>query len=427
MNKPLKKSSKLISLCCFIDESGIMRVGGRLENAVGLTYDQKHPILIPHKSVLSEMIIIEYHNNNFHAGPKLLEAKIREKFWITNIKTTIKKCVRECVTCVIFKPKTGNQLMGNLPQERISIPEKVFEHCAIDFAGPISTKPSKLRTAPIIKGYIAIFVYLASKALHIEVVSDLTAEAFIAALRRCIARRGKISKIYTDNGTNFVKSNRLLKELSDEEAEIFENELHEENVKLGVKWKFSPPASAHFNGLVEAAVKSTKFHLYRALKNVNLTFEELQTLLCQIEAILNSRPLCEISTNPNELTALTPAHILNIVIDTVPDEDFSETKSGYLSRWQLVQKIAQEFWRRWKSEYLHQLQMRCKWNEKRPDIKIGELVIIKDINLPSCKWPMGRVIQLHHGDDGMIRVVTVKTASNTLKRGITEVAPLPIK
>lgn len=179
--------------------------------------------------------------------------------------------------------------------------------------------------------------------------------------------------------------------------------------------------------VVEAAVKSTKFHLHRALKNVNLTFEELTTALCQIESILNSRPLCELSTNPNDLSVLSPAHILNIIIEAAPDEDLSETRTGYLSRWQLVQKVAQDFWYRWRMEYLNQLQVRHKWNEKRPDIKIGELVIIKDLNLPSCKWPMGRVIKLHHGNDGMIRVITVKTATNTLKRGITEIAPLPIR
>lgn len=99
------------------------------------------------------------------------------------------------------------------------------------------------------------------------------------------------------------------------------------------------------------------------------------------------------------------------------------TRSSYSTRWQSVQKIAQE----WRMDCQYQLQVRCKWNEKRPIIKVGELVMIKDMNLPFCKWPMGRFVQLHHGDDGMIRVVTVKTTSNVLEYGITELAPLPIK
>lgn len=156
--------------------------------------------------------------------------------------------MKECVTCAIFKPRPLGQLMGNLPQARISIPEKVFENCAIDFAGPITTKTSKLRTAPIIKSYIAIFVCLASKALHIEAVSDLTAESFISALRRFIGRRGKISRICSDNETNFVKANRVLNELSEEQAEIFEKEFDKKSVKFGIKWYFLPPTSAHFSG-----------------------------------------------------------------------------------------------------------------------------------------------------------------------------------
>lgn len=412
----------------FLDDQQIMRVGGRLQNAVGLTFDQKHPILIPHKSVLSKMIIREFHKNNFHAGPKLLESKIREQFWLTNIKSAIKKVIKKCVTCAKFKPKPMSQLMGNLPAARVSEPKKVFENCSIDFAGPITTKTSKLRNAAVIKSYIAIFVCLATRALHIEAVSDLTAESFIAALRRFIARRAGAKHIYSDNGTNFVKANRVLNELTELEKNTFEREVHEESLKSGIVWHFSPPTSAHFNGLVEAAVKSTKFHLYRAFKNVNLTFEELATVLCQIESMLNSRPMCELSADPNDVTALTPAHILNLsVMESAPDEDYSETKTSYLSRWQLVQKIAQEFWKKWKTEYLHQLQVRNKWHKENANIKIGELVMISDTNLPSCEWPLGRVIETHAGIDGKTRVVTVKTAKNVLKRGITELAPLPIR
>lgn len=306
--------------------------------------------------------------------------------------------------------------------------KKVFFNSAVDYAGPISTKTSKLRNAIAVKSYIAIFVCLATKAVHIEAVSDLTSDAFIAALRRFVARRTGTKNIFSDNGTNFVKSNRILCELSEQEEEVFEKNIHEESLKRGIKWHFSPPASAHFNGLVEAAVKSTKFHLYRAFHNINLTFEELATALCQIESMLNSRPICELSSDPNDVSALTPSHIINLAaMESVPDEDLTETRSSYLSRWQSVQKVAQEFWRKWKSEYLHQLQVRNKWHKKNADIKIGELVVIKDINLPSCEWPLGRVIQLHPGTDGLTRVVSVKTATNILKRGITELAPLPVR
>lgn len=237
-----------------------------------------------------------------------------------------------------------------------------------------------------------------------------------------------MAHIYSDNGTNFVKANRILKELNENECEIFENKLHSASLERGITWHFSPPASAHFNGLVEAAVKSTKFHLHRVFQGVSFTFEEMQTALNQIEAILNSRPIWELSSDPNDINALSPGHFLNVSpMVSVADEDLSETKTNYLSRWQRVQKVAQEFWQRWRVEYLHQLQVREKWHTQNLNVKIGELVVLKDVNLPSCKWPMARIVALHPGSDGLIRVVTLKTATNILKRGITEIAPLPVR
>ena len=140
---------------------------------------------------------------------------------------------------------------------------------------------------------------MATKALHLGIVSDLT--AFSSALRRFVSRRPKVKFFYTDNGTNFVKSNRILQELSKMEMENFEAEVQNKCLKRGFKLHFSPPSSAHFNGLVKAAVKSTKFHLYRTFKNITLTYEELSTALCKIEAILNSRPIYEMSNDPNDL------------------------------------------------------------------------------------------------------------------------------
>lgn len=347
----VKPSSKVAQLCVFLDNDGVIRVGGRLKNAVGLTYDQKHPVLIPHKSSISKLIIREVHFETFHAGPKLLEAKIRQKFWITNCKSTITSVLKECSLCAIYKPKLLTQRMGDLPQARVSEVKKPFTNCAIDFAGPIRTKTSKLRNSKIVKSSIVIFVCLATKALHIDAVSDLTAQSFIAALRRFVSRKGTVENIFSDNGTNLTSANQILNELSEIEAKTFNEQLSNESIRKKITWHFSPPRSAHFNGLVEAAVKSTKFHLKRSMKDAVFTFEELATVLSQIEAILNSRPICELSNDPNDLTVLTPAHFLNTAAtQTVADEDLSECKSNRLNRWQLVQKMNQEFWKKWRHE-----------------------------------------------------------------------------
>lgn len=262
---------------------------------------------------------------------------------------------------------------------------------------------------------------MAIKAIHIEPVSCLTSDGFIAALRRFIARR-----IYCDNGTNFVGASRELAEIIEETSEDFSKNVSSELTQNSISFHFSPAGSPHFNGLAEAAVKSTKSHLKKSIGDVAPTFEELATVLYQIEAAINSRPLCAVSTDPNEMTALTPAHFLTIgSMSTVPCEDFLETNINWLSRWKLVQRITQQFWRRWQDEYLHSLQIRKRWNTSKPVANINDLVLIKDENLPSTKWPLARIVAKHPGSDGKTRVVTVKTANSTLKRAITKIAPLP--
>ena len=132
--------------------------------------------------------------------------------------------------------------------------------------------------------------------------------------------------------------------------------------------------------------------------------------------------------DPNDTTVLTPAHFLHMMpVSMVPDEDLSECKSSYLTRWKLVQSLVQQFWKKWKDEYLHQLQVRTKWHTKKPDVQIGEIVTLKDENLPPGKWKLGRVMKKYAGADGHTRVVEVKTANNTLKRAIAKIAPLPVR
>lgn len=170
-----------------------------------------------------------------------------------------------------------------------------------------------------------------------------------------------------------------------------------------------------------------KFHLKREIGETALTESEWNTLLCQIEAVANSRPICELNNDPNDTTVLTPSHFLNMVPTLmVPDEDLDDYKTSYMTR-QLVQRLFQTFWNRWRYEYLHQLQARRKWATHSMDIKIGEIVTLKDENLPPGKWELARVIKKHTGSDGHTRVVDVKTKNNTLTRAIAKIAPLPVR
>lgn len=272
---------------------------------------------------------------------------------------------------------------------------------------------------PGIKAWISLFVCFTTRAVHLEVVEDLTSNAFVAALRRFMSRRGRCAKIYSDNGTNFVGAQKELNFLISSNIPIM--------AKEGIEWHFNPPLAPHFGGLWESAVKSAKHHLTRMLGENKLTLGELNTLLCQIEACLNSRPMTPLDSDPAELEALTPAHFLIGGALTLPEEiDLTQEKIGPIRRWRYVQFLTQTFWRRWQAEYLPQYQLRGKWTTNRRSIKIDDVVIIRDECTAPTKWKLGKVIQLHPGNDGIVRVVTLRIASGAeLKRPVVKLCILP--
>lgn len=156
--------------------------------------------------------------------------------------------------------------------------------------------------------------------------------------------------------------------------------------------------------------------------------EDFSTLLVQVEACLNSRPLTPLSDDPDDLEPLTPAHFLvGTSLQAIQDVDIVSIPSNRLSSFQLVQQRLQHFWNRWRREYLCQLQARTKRWKPAIAIEIGKLVVIKDENTPPIRWKMGRITAVHPGLDGIIRVVTVKTASGELKRPIEKICLLPIQ
>ncbi|XP_059223158.1 uncharacterized protein LOC131996964 [Stomoxys calcitrans] len=199
-------------------------------------------------------------------------------------------------------------------------------------------------------------------------------------------------------------------------ADVLEHQL--------VKWHFIPPGSPHFGGFWEAAVKSMKYHLKRVIGENKMTFEEMSTLLAQIEAILNSRPMCDISNGDESMDVLTPDHFLidRPMIDA--PEFVNDAAIGCLDRWKLVQKMRKHFWNNWTNDYLTNLQQSYKWKTASQNLQEGQVVIVKNEETHPARWPLGRIMNVHPGKDGLVRTVTVKTASNSLKRPINKICPL---
>ncbi|XP_055842658.1 uncharacterized protein LOC129909610 [Episyrphus balteatus] len=423
LKKELPLKSRLLKYAPFLDNKGLLRVGGRIKNA-NINFNIKHPYILPNNN-LSSLIIEDIHKGNLHPGVSATFAIVRQQFWILGCRNSIRKIVFHCKRCFKLRKGTTSQLMGDLPSQRIS-QSRPFSHTGCDYVGPFNIKFSRGRNPKTSKAYICLFVCMATKAIHLELVSDLTSEAFLAAFRRFVSRRGLCSNVYSDNGTNFQGARRCLNEMH----KLVLSEAYNEDVatslaKDNIAWHFIPPSSPHFGGLWEAGVKSVKFHLRRVVGATILTFEELYTVLTQIEAVLNSRPLCVISDQ--DLNPLTPAHFLiGEPFTAVPEPTTLNTPINRLSHWNHLQNMVQGFWKRWHMEYITTLQERPKWKQQTPNLKPGDLVIIKEPNLPPTKWLLGKITATTLGTDGRVRVATVKTSGGTFVRAITKLAVVPM-
>ncbi|XP_053968754.1 uncharacterized protein LOC128870184 [Anastrepha ludens] len=425
-NRSLKSNLKFLTP--FIDTSTgyeLIKVGGRLDYTE-LPDSQKHPLLLPSNSQFILTYVRHLHLRNYHAGPKALVALIRLEYWIVNARDLARRVVRSCVHCVRYKPTLLQQVMGPLPRERVQ-PTRPFERCGIDFCGPISTY-LRVRGKTPTKSYLAIFVCLVTKAVHIEVVSDLSTKAFLNALKRMGGRRKMPCHIFCDNATNFVGASHHLQEVK---QFLFKHETQNEINKYCssdfINFHFIPPRAPHFGGLWEAAVKSAKGLLYRTLANTRLTYEELSTVAVEIEAILNSRPVSPLSSDPNDFEALTAGHFLvGSSLRALPESSLEERNISNLDRYDMITAIKQRFWRRWSSDYVNELRSRVKWTTPTPNLAEGTLVIIHDDNLPPQRWKLGRVESTVRGRDGHVRVVRLRTTNGSCCRPVHNLAIQPV-
>lgn len=422
-NQVLPSKSMFGKLSVFFDDMKLLRVGGRLGQVSTIPYDEKHPLLLPQKHIVTKLIVTWYHFQNLHAGPKALMGIVRQMFWPLNGQILANQVVHGCIRCSRTKPITFHQIMGDLPRDRAT-PSAPFTVTAVDFAGPFIIH-YRLRGSKPTKVYLAVFVCFSTKAVHLELVEDLTVDALINCLIRFTNRRNCPTKIWSDNATNFVAASRKLEEFK----KFYWQESTQQAISnwcrdsKGVTWSFVPPRSPHFNGLAEAAVKSAKYHLSKIPNIDSLTFPELNTVVIMIEGILNSRPIMPLSASPDEGQPLTPAHFLvGKSLRSIPEPQGQENSSKTFEKTVAIKQI---FWRKWSKEYLKTLQEKHKWQQPQLGPKLDDLVLLVDKDLAPLKWKLGRVVQTYPGKDGRVRVVDVKTDTGTYCRAITELCPVP--
>ncbi|GBO43773.1 hypothetical protein AVEN_79693-1 [Araneus ventricosus] len=316
---------------------------------------------------------------------------------------------------------------GRHIEDRVN-PNFVFNSVGIDFAGPFYIKTKLRKRDPPTKSYVCIIICLSAKAIHLELVSDLSSEALIAALKRFMAGRGKCRKILSDNATNFVGTkneiNRLLKLMEQQDA-LFQNFLSEEEITCS---HIPPPEHLIMVVFGKLVLNHLKFYFKRVVSNTCLTYEEFLTILIQTERLLNSRPLKPLSSEVEDLEILTPGHFLiGRPITAIPEPLMMGLNYNRLNRWQLLTKKVQTIWKHWSKNYLNNLQQRLKWMFKKDNIKIGDMVLIKEDNVPVSNWPLGHVVKLYPGKDNIIRVVDIKTKTGIFKRSVSRLCVLPIE
>ncbi|XP_017472768.1 PREDICTED: uncharacterized protein LOC108363795 [Rhagoletis zephyria] len=314
-----------------------------------------------------------------------------------------------------------NQRMASLPKARVT-PAPPFSVSGVDYCGPFNIRIGSKAIRTVKKTYAAIFVCMATKAVHIELAEDLSAEAFINIYTRFVNRRGLCTDLYSDNGTAFVGANRMMAE----DLQAWHGEYAQQNLaNKGTRWHFISPGAPHHGGLWEAAVKSAKKHILRIVDTRSIYYDQLHTLLVHVEPCLNSRPLVALHDTLDDKMALSPADFLiGRSIVAVAEKSTGEVPSNRLSYYRQLRQMQQHFWQQWHDEYLSTLQTRSKWHKNNDSIQLGDIVIIRHENLPATHWRLGRVVRLHPGTDGLVRVVTIKHATGECMRPIQKICRL---
>ena len=406
---PLK--GRLEALSPFIDEEGLLRVGGRLKHAP-IDYSSRHQLILSAKHHLTTLLIRHKHEQYAHAGSEFTLAEIRQSYWIVKGRSVVRKVIHECMHCKKERAKPAIPIMADLPEFRVAVGEPPFSHVGVDFFGPMQVK----RGRSTVKRWGCTFTCLVVRAVHLEVVDSLETDTFINSLERFMNRRGHPNLIVSDCGSNFRGADKelkaCLKELDQEKIKTFASNRR-------VEWKFNPPNAPHMGGAWERLVRSVKKALKAILKGRLVDDFSLVTIFTEAESIMSSRPLTATSDDINDLEALAPNYfLLGRASPNLPLGIFYEADISNRKRWRQVQVLTEHPWRRFQCEYLPSLTTRPKWRNSEETVQYGDLVLVQDQNSARGKWPLARIVKLFPGQDDKTRVAEVKTESGIYLRPV---------
>ena len=405
----LTVKSPLSKLSPFLDSDGILRVGGRLKRSE-MDLAIRHPIVLPKDCHVSELLAYHHHRRIHHQGRQLTLGTIRSAgLWIIGANRLVRSIINRCTTCRKLRQKPLTQVMADLPEDRVTVAPP-FTNVGMDVFGPWTVVTRKTRGGTSdSKRWAVIFTCLYSRAIHAEVVESMDTSSFISALRRFVAIRGPVSKLRCDQGTNFVGAKN---ELNDALNKMDRNAVAAYLSSVQCQWEFNPPHASHFGGAWERQISSVRRVLdamFLQLGKLQLTHEILTTFMAEACAIVNSRPLSTVPSDTDDPQAITPLMLLTLKPQQLPPPPGNFIKEDLYGRkrWRRVQYLADQFWLRWKREYVQSLQPRRKWPSVQPDLDKGDVVLLRDKELPRCQWPLARVTEVHPSQDGRVRKADV--------------------
>ncbi|KAL0153521.1 hypothetical protein M9458_051135 [Cirrhinus mrigala] len=418
-NQPLPPNSRLVSLSPEYDEdTGLIRVGGRLRHAEHIDLNALHPIVLDPHQQLTKLLIKEYDANLLHPGPERVLAELRRHYWILRGRAAIKKCQLACTDCQRWRAQPKIPMMANLPPARLRLYKPPFFSTGMDCFGPFTVKIGR-RTE---KRWGIVFKCMTTRCLHLDLLESLDSDAFLMSLRRFIARRGKPFELFSDNGTNFVGGNREIKEAYKAMAPRLKEQLAEQKISF----RFIPPSAPHFGGIWEREVKSVKQALKVILKEQIVPETVLHTVLTEVEGIMNAKPLGYVSSDIADSDPITPSILLMGHHDSsLPQVIYDSSNLLATRRWRHSQILADQFWARFIKYYLPSLQERQKWQRDNINLRVDQVVFIMDPQHPRALLPVGKITCTFPGPDGRIRTAAVQVQDRTYVRPEVRLIPLP--
>ena len=413
----VKKSSSIAKLDPELRD-GLLCVGGRLRHAP-IEQEQRHPVILPKKHHVVDLIVRHYHLLSGHSGQEYVLSLIRKSYWIIKGRVAVRRVVNRCFSCRRRQAPFKTQKMADLPADRVTPNKPPFSFVGVDCFGPFWVKRARSQ----VKRYGVLYTCLATRAIHLEVAQSMDTDSFLNSMRRFIARRGVPEVMRSDNGSNFVGG---CKELREAISGWNKSQIHEFLLQRNVKWLFNPPSGSHFGGVWERCIRTVRKILVALMKEQPLDDEGLTTLMCEVESIVNGRPITKSSDDPSDSEALTPSHLLLLRSGPRLPPGVFRKEDGYSRRrWRQVQYLADVFWRRWIREYLPQLQERQKWTYPSRNFAVDDIVLVVDDRVPRSSWPLGRIISVRkNSTDEHVRSVTVKTRTSQYDRPVDKIVLL---